>query len=168
MTPASATSAVLGLLLAAPAPVAPAPAPMTEFSVGTVLAIVSALFTAAFWAVRVLGGRVVQSEDTARDALRQQVASHAAELKLISDGQVQMRADVRQLTTSVDSMRGQLTEFKSTMDVRIEKIGEHYRGQLKELQGSLDKKLDDVEYRLRNDMTRAAADVVRARNKTRT
>jgi chromosome segregation ATPase len=115
--------------------------------VGMVLSLVSAIGTFIFWTVKSLGGRVVKQEEERLGALQRQQDRHEAELKVLSGAHIQMQADIRTLTTSVEKVATQL-----------ERLSLSHRDEMRELAASIDKKLDEVEMRMRQDTMRVIAD----------
>ena len=163
-------SFLLQLLLAA-APVAP-PAPtasMTEILTPLYALLGSLvllqLVSAAFGLVKWLGARTVATEDKDKAETRAQLKEHEARFEEI-ESSVSMvdraistvQLEMKQVLSTVESTRGMVVEIKGSMDNRFEKQSDFYRGQIKELLVGVDKRLEDLEYKLRQDMTRAIHD----------
>lgn len=168
------------VLLAAPvAPVAPAASVSDMLTPLYVLVgglVATQVVKAGFSFVKWLGARTVANEDKDKADIRKQVE----ELKVDIRKQLEehderfeeldrtvstvdrsintVQLEMKQVLSTVEATRGMVVEIKGSMDNRFEKQSEFYRGQIKELLVGVDKRLENLEYTLRQDMSRAIHD----------
>lgn len=159
------------LLLAAPSPVPQAdPLAPLYYLIGSM--VVLQLGAMIFAGIRWLMSRTVQREDEDKQGLRKRLDKHderfeeqdaaISELdKVVSN----LQNELRQVRDTLESIRGGVAELKIGLDQRFEKQAEFYRVSLKDFVAQLEKKLEDLEYKLRQDMTRAVADHLRTKRK---
>jgi hypothetical protein len=134
------------------------------------------LIKSGFAFVRWLGARTVANEDKDKAEVRRQIEEQKLEMRKQKEehearfeeidrtvsaidramGTVQL--EMKQVLSTVESTRGMVVEIKGSMDNRFEKQSDFYRGQIKELLVGVDKRLEDLEYALRQDMSRAIHD----------
>ena len=153
------------------------------YLVGSV--VLTQLITAAFAFIKWLGARTVSREDKDKEELKALLKEHTdrfsgledryakrAETKQLEDkydelettlasldrtvNNIQM--EMKQMLSTVDTTRGVVSEIKGSMDVRFEKQGEFYRTNVKEITAALTKQTEEIEFKLRQDMTRAIHD----------
>lgn len=153
------------VLSAAPVPAVPAVDVLTPLYALLGSLVLLQLVSAAFGFVKWLGARTVATEDKDKAETRAQLKEHEARFeeletsvsavdRAISTVQLEMK----QVLSTVEATRGMVVEIKGSMDNRFEKQSDFYRSQIKELLVGVDKRLEDLEYKLRQDMTRAIHD----------
>lgn len=76
-----------------------------------------------------------------------------------------MQGELKQVRDTLESIRGGISEVRLGLDQRFEKQAQFYRDATREYTGGVEKKLEELEYKLRQDMTRAVADNLRTRRK---
>lgn len=107
------------------------------------------------WAVRTLGGRVVEHEDENRRRLTEELEAAKAAERHISETLIELKGDLRGLKTSVDGLGAQ-----------VGKQGAEHDRELGALRREMREMVDAVETRIRQDVQRLIA-VPRQRQKSR-
>ena len=133
----------------------PLPPPDPGLSIPSlVLAIfggVTSIGTLIVWIIKSLGSRVVQREDEDKKALTTKVEA-------IITGFAEMRADAKGLNATMERLSGELSATRTALDQRIEKSGQYQQAETQKLREELKKDMSDLEFRLRQDFSRALAD----------
>lgn len=168
-------NSLLYLLLSAspvaaqPAPTVP-PVPTTTDPMTAIYLLVGAFVLKELLSfgrdfIKGLATRTVEREDKDKEDLKKRLEEHddrfeetdrsvAAIDKTVGAVQLEMK----QVLSTVEATRGMVIEIKGAMDNRFEKQAEFYRTQIKELLQGVDKRLEDLEFKLRQDMSRAVHD----------
>lgn len=143
----------------------PASDPLTPLYilVGTsVLAQVAGMIVAF---VKWMGSRTVQREDKDKEEIQKRLDEHDEKFDeqdravgLVDKAVSSVQVEMKQVLSTVETTKGMVIEIKGAMDNRFEKQADFYRQQVKELKVDLDKRIEDLEYKLRQDMTRAVHD----------
>lgn len=126
--------------------------------------------------VRWLGSRTVQREDEDKKALKASIEAlqkkyderfeeQDDQLNDLDKSLSTLQSEVKSMRETLENIRGGVAELKPALDARLEKQAQHYREATKEYTEQVEKKLTELEYKLRQDMTRAVADHMRARGK---
>lgn len=145
--------------------------------------IVLSVITAAVGVVRWLAGRTVEREDKDKEALTKRVEAIETEAKKEREALAEkyderfeeledqlnsldkavsgVANETKQVRDTLESIRGGVSELKLNLDGRLEKQATFYRDTMREYVQGLEKKLEELEYKLRQDMTRAVGDVMR-------
>lgn len=76
-----------------------------------------------------------------------------------------MQGELKLVRDTLESIRGGVAELRTGLDGRLEKQAQHYRDATREYTQGVEKKLDELEFKLRQDMTRAVADNLRTRSR---
>lgn len=144
--------------------------------------------------VRWMASRTVEREDKDKESLAKRIDAHETRfkeveekhakkleeleetqderVKEIEDALHEMErsvngvvSDVKSVRETLESIRGGVAELRTGLDSRFEKQAEFYRATSREYTTGVEKKLEDLEYKLRQDMTRAVADVMRQKSR---
>lgn len=112
--------------------------------------------------------RTVEKEDEEKKELKGEVAKLESrlddqdeEISELARTVDRVQGDVKTMQATLESIRATLAELRPAIDSRLEKQADFYRTQTKEFIVEVEKKLSDLEYRVRQDTTRAVADVQR-------
>lgn len=172
---------ILELILAAAARAAPPAAappsdPLTPLYALVGAQVVISLIGTGVIFVRWLASRAVANEDKEKQELKARIdkmeqrfeerleeqdnANNALEKSVNS-----LQSDVKQVLSTTGSMHGGITELRLNFEKHIDKQAAHYRDEVKTFIISMEKKVEESEIRLRQDMTRAIADHLRAKRK---
>ena len=166
------------LLLAAAAPAAaqqvvPVPPPSTTTDplnalyllVGSV--VVTQLIGAVVGVVKWLSSRTVEREDKDKESVQNRLDEHEekseeqdrtiANVDKVVGG---VQAEVKQVLSAVETIKGVMSEIRDAMDKRFEKQSEFYRTALEKMQADYDAKLKAMETQLRHDMQRSIHDAI--------
>lgn len=155
------------LLAAAPVAVPPAPVsdPLTPLYalIGSMVVLQLVGMVVAF--VKWLGSRTVDREDKDKEELKKRLEEHDDKFEetdrsvaAIDRAVGTVQLEMKQVLSTVEATRGMVIEIKGAMDNRFEKQADFYRTQVKELLQGVDKRLEDLEFKLRQDMSRAVHD----------
>jgi len=166
---------LFALLAAAPvAPPAPVEDPLKALYLLVGSLVVLQLVAMGFGIVKWLAGRTVEREDKDKEDLRNRLDDHDEKFaklertlndldRLLSD----VSAQQKNSHSSVESIRGTITEIRSSIESGRDKQAEYYRGQQKEMMVQVTEKIEKLERDIRQDTMRAIHDAaaMRARSK---
>ncbi len=102
--------------------------------------------------------RLVALEKADVSSLHMGLKDHDKRVTELERGSSDVRAEMRSVVASVESLRGMVAEVRTTVDSRMEKQAEAHRAGLKEIVAVLDERTQRLEHGLRQEMTRAMAD----------
>lgn len=156
-------------LAAAPAaqalPPAPTPDSLTALYVLVGTAVVGQVIGLVVSVVKWLGSRTVQREDQDKAEVYRELEAHEARFRELEEllrnvdrsvGTIQ--SEVKQAVVNTETTKGVVATIQGAMDTRFEKQSAFYQGQVEKVLAGVEKQLEELEYTLRQDMTRAAHD----------
>ena len=115
--------------------------------------------------VQFLGRRTVDREDKDKENIQKRVDALGTRLTSIDHQLISIQSDMKQNFAQLENVRGGVTELRVGMDGRFEKQAAFYRAEVKEGMELMTEKLEKLEFSVRQDMSRAMADFMRAKRK---